>query len=243
MTIHDLLTSTLTLSGEGKVNENSHSGTVIGTLSAGTGAFTYTITGDDDGMFDIVDGKLVVRAGAKLDFETKESHDVSIKAVETTSNEEVSATFTIIVKDLTETINLSGEGAVDENAHAGTVIGSLSAVGSEGPFTYEIVDDPGNQFTIDDGKLVVADWANLDFETNEWHTFKIKATDTVSGAVIEEELSVRVKDVVETINLVGGGDVDENSQGGTVIGSLSAIGSAGPFTYQLAGDADGMFAI
>ncbi len=71
----------LTLSNT-TIAENSSVGTVIGTLGATDpdlpgDSFTYTITSDPDGVFQIVGNQL--RVGANMDFETANSHNVSIR--------------------------------------------------------------------------------------------------------------------------------------------------------------------
>jgi Ca2+-binding RTX toxin-like protein len=75
----------LTLSGT-RVAENSAAGTVVGTLGAtdpdAGGSFTYALLSDPDGKFQIVGNQLQVRAGANLDFESKTSHQVTLRVTD-----------------------------------------------------------------------------------------------------------------------------------------------------------------
>jgi hypothetical protein len=65
------------------VDENSAGGTVVGNLGnddpdAGD-SWTYIIAADPDQKFAIVGGQLVVRSGATLDYEAKQSHSVTVQ--------------------------------------------------------------------------------------------------------------------------------------------------------------------
>ncbi|MCB8819843.1 hypothetical protein [Microvirga rosea] len=64
---------------------------------------------------------------------------------------------------------------------------------------------------------MVREGAKLDFENKEWHTVTIKATDGVSGTVINSDLSIRVKDVVETSVASNKGGVVTTGSGSDII--------------------------
>lgn len=85
------------------VAELSAKDTVIGTLSAHDTnfgeTFTYTLKDNAGGRFDIVDGKLVVKQGVKLDYEQAKSHTVKIM-VEDTRGLTFEKSFTIQVTDI-----------------------------------------------------------------------------------------------------------------------------------------------
>ncbi|KFG68273.1 peroxidase family protein [Microvirga sp. BSC39] len=87
------------------VKENSAAGTLIGALSAvdkdAGDTFTYTLSGPSAGLFKIVGDKLVVAEGAKLDYETAKSHDITIKVTDNTGRS-YSETVTINVQDVSE---------------------------------------------------------------------------------------------------------------------------------------------
>jgi Ca2+-binding RTX toxin-like protein len=75
----------LTLSGS-RVAENSPAGAVIGTLGAtdpDTGSsFAYALVSDPDAKFQVVGNQLQVRAGANLDYESKTSHQVTLRVTD-----------------------------------------------------------------------------------------------------------------------------------------------------------------
>ncbi|WP_112662090.1 M10 family metallopeptidase C-terminal domain-containing protein [Microvirga flavescens] len=94
----------LALSGA-SILENAAAGTVIGTLSARDGdgdALTYTLTDDAGGRFEIRDGRLVVKAGAVLDYETASSHKIT--AMVSDGEATVAKDFIIHVGDVLESL-------------------------------------------------------------------------------------------------------------------------------------------
>jgi len=72
------------------VTEHVANGTVVGDLLAADSdpneSFTFELTGDAEGRFDIVNGKLVVEDGSKLDFLTAKTHDVTVKVTDIDGN-------------------------------------------------------------------------------------------------------------------------------------------------------------
>ena len=96
-------------------------GTTVATLStvdADAGdSHTYAITNDPSGFFEIVGNEVRVAAGAAIDFETDQSHDITIETTDGAGNT-YSEVVTISVNDLNEDptdITLTG-GSVDEGA-------------------------------------------------------------------------------------------------------------------------------
>lgn len=90
------------------VVEHAAAGTEVGSLSAldpdADDTFTFTLTDDAEGRFEIVDGKLVVKDGALLDFLTAASHDVTIQVTDSDSNT-FAKTLTINVSDAVDIRN------------------------------------------------------------------------------------------------------------------------------------------
>lgn len=86
-----------------EVAENSARGTVVGTLSGtDADAFVSFSLGDvPDKMFRIVQGELMVRADAKLDFETKPVHEINVIARDD-QGATVEKLFTIKLTDVAE---------------------------------------------------------------------------------------------------------------------------------------------
>ncbi len=98
----------------GAVDENSVGGTVVANLStvdADSGeSFTYALT-DASGLFEISGDQVVVKAGADIDFESAESHDVSVQVTDSAGNT-LTESFTINVNDVIE--NLAPDAIDDE---------------------------------------------------------------------------------------------------------------------------------
>ncbi|MEP1243380.1 MAG: cadherin domain-containing protein, partial [Lentilitoribacter sp.] len=78
------------------------SGATVATLSAvdgdGTDTFSYAITNDPSGHFEIVGNEVRVKSGQDIDFETAESHDITIEVTDAGGNT-YSETITINVQD------------------------------------------------------------------------------------------------------------------------------------------------
>ena len=117
------------------VAENAPAGTVVGTASAtdpdSGETFTYELTGDADGRFEIDPdtGVVTVADGADLDFEDATSHTVTVKVTDSAGHERIES-FDVAVSDVNEEIaDLAFDGtSVAENAPAGTVVGTASAL-------------------------------------------------------------------------------------------------------------------
>ncbi len=76
------------------------------------------------------------------------------------------------------TLDVAG---VDENAAAGTVVGTVSAtdVDTGDTFSYALTDDAGGRFAIDaaTGQITVANGSLLDAETSQSHDITVQVTD------------------------------------------------------------------
>ena len=71
----------ITVAG-GSVQENAAAGTVVATLAAvdpnTADTFSYVLTSDPSGYFEVVGNEVRVKAGANLDYETATSHDITV---------------------------------------------------------------------------------------------------------------------------------------------------------------------
>jgi hypothetical protein len=137
---------------------------------------------------------------------------------------------------------------VDENAGAGTVVGTLSAIdpdaGDSAVFT--LLDDGGGRFEIVGNELRVVDGSQLDFEAAESHNIVVQAEDE-DGLTYEEVMTVGLNDVNErpviTSQIL---EIYENSAAGAVVGAVAATDpdAGDSLTYSiLSGDPDGVFTI
>ena len=155
---------------------------------------------------------VTVAEGASLDFESAESHIVTVKVTDSAGHE-LSESFEIQVSDENEAVSdlsLSG-GSVAENAAAGTVVGTASAADPDNDetFAYELTGDADGRFEIDPetGVVTVAEGASLDFESSPTHTVTVKVTDS-AGNSREETFTIHLSDQYDTPELDQRGQVE-----------------------------------
>ncbi|WP_188885262.1 cadherin domain-containing protein, partial [Amphritea balenae] len=240
----------ITLSG-GSVDENATGGTVVATLGAADEdageTFTYSLT-DTSGNFEIVGNEILVKAGADIDFESAESHNVTVQ-VEDSAGNTYDEVFDLSVNNLNEgptDITLSG-GSVDENTGTGTVVATLAAADEDAgeTFTYSLTDASGN-FEIVGNEIRVKAGADIDFESAESHNVTVQVEDS-AGNTYDEAFDLSVNNLNEgpTDITLSGGSVDENSTAGVVVATLSASDqdSGETFSYSLTDDAGGRFEV
>jgi hypothetical protein len=184
----------LTLSGT-SVRENDK-GAVIGVLGWSdpdkNEVLRYSLS---DNRFDVVDGKLVLKAGIALDFESQAAIPLSVTATDkgglTTSRD-----FNIQVIDVNEApgvLTLSGT-SVREN-DKGAVIGVLgwSDPDKNEVLRYSLSD---SRFDVVDGKLVLKAGIALDFESQAAIPLSVTATDK-GGLTTSRDFNIQVIDVNE----------------------------------------------
>ena len=187
---------------------------------------TYAITNDPSGFFEIVGDEVRVAAGATIDFETDQTHDITIQTTDAGGNT-YSEVVTISVNDLVDEtptdITLTG-GSVDENSAAGTTVATLSTVDADASdsHTYAITNDPSGFFEIVGNEVRVAAGASIDFETDQSHDITIETTDA-AGNTYSEVVTISVNDLNEipTDITLTGGAVDEGAAAGTTVATLS----------------------
>ena len=86
---------------------------------------------------------------------------------------------------------------IDENAPAGTLVGTLSADDPDGDvLAYTLVDDAGGRFALDSGTGALTSTAPFDHETDASYTIVVRATDP-EGLFVEREIEIAVADVNE----------------------------------------------
>ena len=139
-------------------------------------------------------------------------------------------------------ISLSND-AVQENAIAGTVIGSLSAIDpNEGDTLTFTIDPVYANFAIQGSNLVVVN--PLDYEYGSVQFLTVRVTDS-AGASYEESFTIYVGNVNDAPTSVelSTNEVAENSLHGTVVGHLSATDPDwyDTVTLILIDDANGAF--
>ena len=136
------------------VDENSTAGMVVATLSTVDGnpsdTFTYAITSDPSGYFEIVGNEVRVKSGATLDYETDTSHDITVEVTDSGG-----LTYNEVV-----TININ-----DVNEAPTDIVADFSALagGSEFVVNTTTTDIQANPTIVNlsDGGFVVAWQSNL----------------------------------------------------------------------------------
>ncbi len=236
------------------ISENLVIGTPIGTFSTADpdagDTHVYELSGPGAGSFEIVDGQL--QSKVQFDYEVGEtSYQVIVTATEGgTEGLSIEETLTITVLDANDTptgIALDGEHAIAENL-PGAPIGTFSVTDQDkgDVHTYRLLTkDDGGSFvlvTTPEGKTRLRTAGSFNFDDKPIYTFTVRATDR-EGATYSEQFTIRSMDVNDapTGIALNGMTIDENSDPGTLIGTLStADPDAGDtHTYTLSGsDAD-----
>ena len=128
-----------------------------------------------------------------------------------------------------QSISLSTVAPIPEDAGAGTLVGTLSAVDPDSPLpaTFELVDNL-DRFTIVGTSLHLTGTV-LDFETSPLHGLTVRATDS-SGNAIERIVSFQVadaNDIPSGVAFASSGSstilMSENPSNGAIVGLLEAV--------------------
>jgi Ca2+-binding RTX toxin-like protein len=152
---------------------------------------------------------------------------------------------THVLQPAATTLSLS---AVQENAAAGTVIGTLAA-SDPNPgdgLRFDLIDSAGGRFALQNGTLVVAAGATLDYEQAAAHQIVVRVTDA-GGISVDKTFTIAVTDANEApaaLTLTGG-FVQELAASATLVGVLGAgdPDAGDGLTYMLLDNADGRFTL
>jgi hypothetical protein len=234
---HDPVISDQTFS----VNENSISGTSVGTVSAKDNdpdnRLTYKITeGNTENMFELNSdtGELTVGAGNTPDYETVNTYILMVEVSDGTNT--AIARITITVNDLNEeklTVNDQMFSA-DENSPEGTPVGTVVASGTLDTLAYRIIaGNTGDAFAIDSetGRITVWDRGRLDYESVSDYSLTIEVSD--GSDTVTVIVTININDLDElTVN-----DqrffADEKSIPRTPVGRVVVSGSSDRLTYGI----------
>ncbi|MDX2198265.1 MAG: cadherin domain-containing protein [Phycisphaerae bacterium] len=222
--------SDIALDGE-NVEENAPAGTFVAQVEVTDSddeTFTFNLIDDAGGRFAIdADGQITVADGAVLDREAAATHQIQVRVVDSVGNERIES-FTIHVRDVNEAITdltLSGD-AVAENAAGGTFVGQVGVSDPDQAdlYTYSLVDDADGRFAIDeDGRIHVAEGANLNFESAGTHDIQVKVVDRGGNERIET-FTITVGNVNEAPDIAM--PVDQVVDAGETV-TLSVAGTDG----------------
>lgn len=215
-----------------EVSEMATVGTVVGTLSAIDAdtdlgdTLTYSLEADESQNFAIIDNKLVLAEGAKLNAETAASHTIVVRATDSQGAfTETTLDITVTnVNEAPQALTLSNS-SIDENAANGTTVGLLSGTDPDSgeTLTYQLLSDAGGRFTLLGNEIVVANGLLLDYEQNKSHTISVRVQDE-GGLYIDRSFTINVSDL-------GSETVSGNNEANTIFAgsgndTLSGMGGA-----------------
>ena len=224
-------------------------GTVIASDADQGQILSYEITdGNTGNTFSIQPdtGQIRVQTAVSLDHESVPSYALTVKVTDNVSPvRSSSATVTIDVEDVNEFAPVIGDASfiVDENAAAGTQIGTVTATDADTSqhVTYSITDgNTDDVFEIDSasGAIRVASPTGLDHETNPTFELSIAATDSGQPSQASTStVTINVDDLNEFAPTLEPHvfDVDEHTATGSVVGVVTGtdLDSSQRLTYTL----------
>ncbi len=150
-----------------------------------------------------------------LDYQSDQlgTADVTVRATNLVG-ELIEDTFTITVEEGNEapTAIALDNNNIDENSTSDTVIGTLTTTDPDvgDSHTYELIENAGGRFTINNDELTVADGTLLDFDTNTNHSITVRTTDS-QGLLFEQQFIIEVNDVNEDLPTIVSGTPDDDN--------------------------------
>jgi len=222
------------------IEENAPKSTIVATVSAsdtdeGTIFSNWTITGGNpDGTFRIASssGEISVADNSSLDFESKTSYTLQL-TVSDGSNTSAVEDVEVNVLDANDNkpiIAASQEFVIDENPTSGYVLGTLTAsdsdAGSELSNWTIVSGNSDSAFAIDaaNGQISVNNSIAIDREAREKFILQLTVSD---GELVSTNgnVTIRLNDLNDNLPVIAPNqtlNIDENSNGGAVIGTISA---------------------
>ena len=244
-----------------EVAENTGAGVNIGNPVAATDAdedtLEYTLGGDDADAFDIGSTTGQLRTKAPLDFETKDSYELTVTVSDDNGGSaeiEVAITITDVDENVapvfTDEDHTTRE--VAENTGPGVNIGTPVAAtdANNDTLEYTLGGDDADAFEIGSTTGQLRTKSLLDFETNNSYSITI-TVDDANGGSDEITVTISVTDVDENVAPVFTDDdsttreVAENTASGVNIGNPVAATDANNdnLTYSLGGEDAASFSI
>ena len=228
------------------INENTATGTTIGTFSSTSldpgDTYTYTLvtgTGDtDNASFTISSSSL--KNGFIPNYEVKTSYLIRVRSTDSIG-QFTEKQFTISINNVNETpyaLSLSNTSQA-ENTTANTAIGTFSTsdVDSGDTFTYSLVAGTGDtdnaSFNISGANL--RNTSVFNYEVKNSYSIRVRTTDA-GGLYYEGTFTITITNVNEapTDIALSSYSISENVPTGTTIGTFSATDpEGGVMTYAL----------
>ncbi len=237
--------------GTFSIDENSSLGSIVGTVSASDAdndPMYFSIeSGNDDGVFaiDWTSGEIVLLK--PIDHETLDSYALVVKVRDFVLFD--TAAITININDVNEppSMNTPPVLEIDENAPAGTFVGTVSATDVDDGDILDfsiILGNVGDAFAIgSSGDITVA--GDLNFEIQATYVLTVEVTD--SGSLSDTStVWITINDVDEPpVVSPATFTIDENSSVGELVGTVDAYdpeGEAINFSIE-SGNAGNVFTI
>jgi len=228
------------------VNENTPSGTAVGTLSAADpdsgNTFTYALatgTGSDDNGSFTIDGN-TLKTNAVFNYDVKQSYKIRVRTTDQNGLFFEEA-FTISITEVNVAptdISLSAT-SIAENCSPNTEVGTLSAVdtNTSESFSYAFVAGAGDadnaSFNISGDKLRLTNSA--DYETQSSYSVRIKVTDK-GGLTYEKAFAITVTDVNDAPTITSGDSAGFAENGtGTVYTATGSDEDGNTITWSVSG--------
>ena len=178
-----------TATAQRTIAENTTAGQNIGApvtaTDDDTDPLTYSLEGTDAASFSIVPETGQLQTKAALDFETKDSYTVTVKAKDPSLDSDT-ITVTITVTNVDENPVFADDSVtrnVDENTQRGGNVGSpITATDQDTNDTlaYTLRGTGASSFRIDRSSGQLLTYAALNFEDKDRYTVEVVATDTTS---------------------------------------------------------------
>ena len=230
------------------VDENDL-GAIIGELTTAdedaNDAHIYTISGWQAEYFEVVDGKLKLKDGYYINYETLSSIEFTITSTDS-GGLSITTNYTISVNDLNDAptgINISGSLYVNDGTTGG-VVGDITTEDEDAvdSHTYTLSGPDAASFEIVNGQLKLKDNIKADYIMKSTYSVTVTSTD-IAGASISENYTVEVNTAPTFINL-SSSNVDENYVG-SVVGVITVVdpNTNDEFTYILSGEGAGNFEV
>jgi len=244
------------------INENSASGTAIGTIAASDAdagqTLTYALVGSSlDGAFavDSATGQITVANSSLLNYEAVQNVSLVVAVADSADPALWSiADMTVNIANVNDAPVLANQSfSVREYLNSGSVVGTMSATdedaGQTVTYSIESTSLPG-AFMIDpsNGNILVQNGNPLDYETVTSVTLLVRATDSGNPAKsTTATVTVAINDVNESPMMSAQTySVAENAANGTVVGTVLAsdVDAGQSLTYEIfASPVPGAFAI
>ena len=189
-------------------------------------SYTYVLTNNPGGNFEIRGDKLFASRNANPDFESSSSYQITVRSTDNGNPpKSVEKSLVINLLDVNERptkITLSNN-SVQENTPSGTVIGQLTVTDPDRQQSHvcSLTDSASGKARISNNNLTVGG-AGVDYEEASSFSVKILCRDT-GGLTVEQTFVVLVQDLNEkpTSIVLSNNKIQENQQSGTLVALLN----------------------